>query len=107
VVMVPGRIPGHMGDSVIPHGETIRERESARVRECALKANHQCLPTDGLSLQNERCLAVARRRVLAMGIGLAVRPTTFILVPAGVVLLVIGAVKFFRSSTSCPPHQSG
>jgi hypothetical protein len=33
--------------------------------------------------------------VLAIGVGLAVWPTTFILVPAGVVLLGIGVVKFF------------
>lgn len=67
VVMVPGRIPGHMGDSVIPHGETIPPNESqpacASVR---LRSTTQCLPTDGLSLRTERCLAVTRRRVLAI-----------------------------------------
>jgi hypothetical protein len=35
--------------------------------------------------------------VLAVGVGLAVWPTTFILVPAGVVLVTIGATKWVRS----------
>jgi uncharacterized membrane protein len=35
--------------------------------------------------------------VLAIGVGLAVRPTTFILVPAGVVLVAIGVTKWVRS----------
>jgi hypothetical protein len=45
--------------------------------------------------------------VLAIGVGLALWFTTFILVPAGVVLLGIWAVKFFRSKTSRPPLRSG
>jgi hypothetical protein len=35
---------------------------------------------------------------LAIGVGLAVWPTTFIIVPAGVVLVAIGATKWVRSS---------
>jgi hypothetical protein len=35
--------------------------------------------------------------VLAIAVGLAVWPTTFILVLAGMVLLVIGAMKWVRS----------
>jgi hypothetical protein len=35
--------------------------------------------------------------VLAIGVGLAVWPTTFILVPAGVVLFAIGATQWIRS----------
>lgn len=35
--------------------------------------------------------------VLAIGVGLAVWPTTFILVPAGVVLAAIGVTKWVRS----------
>jgi len=35
--------------------------------------------------------------VLAIAVGLAVWPTTFILVPAGVVLVAIGAMKWVRS----------
>jgi hypothetical protein len=35
--------------------------------------------------------------VLAIGVGLAVWPTTFILVPAGVVLVAIGVMKRVRS----------
>jgi 4-amino-4-deoxy-L-arabinose transferase-like glycosyltransferase len=34
---------------------------------------------------------------LAVGVGLTVWPTTFILVPAGVVLVTIGATKWVRS----------
>jgi hypothetical protein len=41
--------------------------------------------------------------VLAIGIGLAVWPTTFILVPAGVVFVGIGVTKLVRSvwATHC------
>jgi hypothetical protein len=35
--------------------------------------------------------------VLAIGVGLVVWPTTFILVPAGVVLVAIGVTKAVRS----------
>jgi hypothetical protein len=35
--------------------------------------------------------------VFAVGVGLAVWPTTFILFPAGVVLVSIGATKWVRS----------
>jgi len=35
--------------------------------------------------------------VLAIGVGLAVWPTTFILVPAGVVFVTIGVTKWVRS----------
>jgi len=35
--------------------------------------------------------------VFAIGVGLAVWPTTFILVPAGVVLVAIGVTKWVRS----------
>jgi hypothetical protein len=35
--------------------------------------------------------------VLAVGVGLAVWPTTFLLVAAGVVLVTIGATKWVRS----------
>jgi hypothetical protein len=35
--------------------------------------------------------------VLAIAVGLAVWPTTFILVPAGAVLIFIGATKWGRS----------
>jgi hypothetical protein len=35
--------------------------------------------------------------VLAIGVGLAVWPTTFILVPAGIVLGTIGVTKWVRS----------
>jgi hypothetical protein len=35
--------------------------------------------------------------VLAIGVGLAVWPTTFILVPAGIVLAAIGVTKWVRS----------
>jgi hypothetical protein len=35
--------------------------------------------------------------VLAIGVGLAVWPTTFILVPGGAVLVAIGVMKWVRS----------
>jgi hypothetical protein len=35
--------------------------------------------------------------VLAIGVGLGVWPTTFILVPAGIVLAAIGVTKWVRS----------
>jgi hypothetical protein len=35
--------------------------------------------------------------VLGIGVGLAVWPTTFILVPAGAVLVAIGVMKWVRS----------
>jgi hypothetical protein len=35
--------------------------------------------------------------VLAIGVGLAVWPTTFILVPAAIVLVAIGVMKWVRS----------
>jgi hypothetical protein len=35
--------------------------------------------------------------VLAIGVGLVVWPTTFILVPAGVVFVAIGVTKWVRS----------
>ncbi len=41
---------------------------------------------------------------LAVGVGLAVWPTTFILVPAGVMLVSIGATKWVRSIWTAHSH---
>jgi len=47
--------------------------------------------------------------VVAIGIGLAVWPTTFILVPAGVVLVAVGVMKLVRGHrlpVTAPPADS-
>jgi hypothetical protein len=44
--------------------------------------------------------------VLAIGIGLAVWFMAFVLVPAGVVLIVVGITKLMRSGTSASPGSN-
>jgi hypothetical protein len=44
--------------------------------------------------------------VLAIGVGLVVWPTTFILVPAGVVLVAIGVTKWVRSIWAAHSHSA-
>jgi hypothetical protein len=44
--------------------------------------------------------------VLAIGIGLAVWFTAFVLVPAGVVLIVVGITKLMRSETSASQRSN-
>jgi hypothetical protein len=43
--------------------------------------------------------------VFAIGVGLAVWPTTFILVPAGIVLAAIGVTKWVRRFRAAHPRS--
>jgi divalent metal cation (Fe/Co/Zn/Cd) transporter len=44
--------------------------------------------------------------LLAIGIGLAVWFTAFVLVPAGAVMIAVGIMKLARSRTAASPHSN-
>jgi hypothetical protein len=82
-------------------GPNVRRRSVTGVtRPCPVDS------AKGVHFLGEGCLAMGRVGVLAIGVGLAVWWTAFILVPPGVLSIAVGITKLVRSRTAASQRSN-